>query len=257
MSVSSIAKHAEKLIADNSPAILTIVAVTGTLTTAFLTGKATFKAAEVIEHEKERLAIYKNSRHIEFKDEFKLVWKLYIPSAGSCLMTIVCVVGANRIGSRRAAAVAAAFSISEKAIAEYKDKVIERVGDVKEQKIRDEIAQDHVDRDPVGGREVIITGNGEVLCYDQFSGRYFKSAYETLKKAQNDINYKLISDDYASLSDFYDKIGLAPTAYSEEVGWRVETKLELEFSACLSEDQRPCISIGFHIAPVRDYYRVN
>lgn len=252
-----IAKAAEKLAIDNSPAILTALGVTGVLTTAYLTGKASFKAAYRIEDEQSQMNAHPSHYQLENKEKFLLIWKLYIPAIGTGVVTVVCIIGANRIGSRRAAALAAAFSISEKAFTEYEEKVIEKMGALKERGIHDEIAQDRVSRNPVGEREIIITGNGEVLCYDSFSGRYFESSMEELKKAQNDINYTILSDGYASVGDFYGKIGLSATAYSEEVGWKSDTKLELSFAGTLSEDQRPCIAIEFRAAPVRDYYRIH
>ena len=157
----------------------------------------------------------------------------------------------------RAAAVAAAYTISEKAFSEYKEKVVERLGTPKEQKIRDEVAQDRVTKNPPNERETIITGGGEVLCYEAFTGRYFKSDMETLKKAQNDLNYVMLNDGYASLSDFYNKIDLPTTSYSDEIGWTSDKLLELNFSTVLSDDGRPCISIDFMAAPVRDYYKLH
>ena len=79
---------------------------------------------------------------------------------------------------------------------------------------------------------------------------------ETLKKAQNDTNYQVLNDVYASLGDFYSRVGLARTSISEEVGWNSNKLLELEFSTTMSEDGRPCISIGFHVDPVRNYHKV-
>lgn len=254
MTLLDLAKKAEKLAVDNSPTILTVLGVTGVVTTAFLTGKASFKAANIIADEQYRLDLFEKSHPLEPKEKFILVWKAYIPAVGTGVLSIVCIVGANHIGSRRAAAVAAAYTISEKAFTEYKDKVVERMGAPKEQDLRDEIAQDRVNRNPSGERNIIVTGRGEVLCYDAFSDRYFESSMEELKKAQNDINYKILSEMYASLGDFYDKIGLASTSYSEEVGWTTDIPLELMLSGTLSEDQRPCISMDFRKAPIRDYH---
>ena len=254
MTLIDLAKKAEKLAVDNSPTILTVLGVTGVVTTAFLTGKASFKAANIISDEQYRLDLFEKSHPLEPKEKIILVWKAYIPAVGTGVISIVCIVGANHIGSRRAAAVAAAYTISEKAFTEYKDKVVERMGAPKEQDLRDEIAQDRIDRNSSGDRNIIVTGRGEVLCYDAFSDRYFESSMEELKKAQNDINYKILSDMYASLGDFYDKIGLASTSYSEEVGWTTDVPLELKLSGTLSEDQRPCISMDFRAAPIRDYH---
>ena len=257
MSFASFVKKAEKLIINNSPTILTAIGVTGTLTTAYFTGTASFKAAEVIRQARIDGDI-STDPHLEpdFKGDFKEVWKLYIPAAGTAILTIACIVCANRIGTRRAAAMATAYAISEKAFTEYKEKVVEKLGDTKEQRLRDELAQERIDRNPVGDREVIIAGSGQVLCFDEFTSRYFTSSMEELKKAQNEVNYKMLHDTFASLTDFYDEIGLAKTTYSDQVGWNCDMLLELRFSTTLSENDKPCISVGFRRDPVKDFYHL-
>ena len=257
MSFASLVKKAERLIISNSPTILTAIGVTGTLTTAYFTGSASFKAAEVIRQCRLEADISTDPKlEPDFKGDFKSVWKLYIPAAGTAILTIACIVCSNRIGTRRAAAMATAYAISEKAFTEYKEKVVEKIGDTKEQRLRDELAQDRIDRNPVGDREVIIAGSGQVLCFDEFTSRYFTSSMEELKKAQNEVNYKMLHDTYASLTDFYDEIGLAKTTYSDQVGWNCDMLLELRFSTCLSEDDKPCISVGFRRDPVKDFYHL-
>lgn len=254
MTLSNITNSVGKFTADNSPVLLTAVGVAGAITTAALTGKASYKAAQIIREAQDWEDMQEKSHPFETKEKINLVWTEFIPAAGVGVLTIVSIVGANRIGSRRAAAVAAAYSLSEKAFTEYKDKVYEKFGQKKEQNIRDEVAQDRVTRTP--GSEVVIIGDGEVLCFDSFSGRYFNSSMETLKKAQNDLNYRMLGDNYASLGDFYNLIGLPTTPYSEEVGWTSEKLLEVSFSTVLSEDQKPCISIEFAVEPVRGYYKL-
>ena len=58
---------------------------------------------------------------------------------------------------------------------EYQAKVVETLGEAKARKIKDEIAKDKVKNDPISNKEVIITGKGDMLCYDVLSGRYFKN----------------------------------------------------------------------------------
>lgn len=248
MTLTSLAKRLEKLMVDNSPVILTAIGVTGTLTTAFLTGKATIKACDVIDREE---------LWVDNKRAMKRVWKFYIPPASSAAVTIACIILANRIGNRRAAALAAVYAISEKAFDEYRMKVVEKIGEKRERSLRDEVAQDRITNNPVGTREVIITGVGDVLCYEVFTGRYFNSDMEALRKAENDINHEVLHNSYASLTDFYYKIGLRPTGNSDEVGWNADKMLELEFSATISDDGRPCISVDFVVAPVRHYNRLS
>lgn len=247
----------EKLVADNSPAILTAVGVTGTIATAILVGKATFRATELIIDEQAIQDLQELGHPLDSREKFELVWKLYIPPVATGTITIVSIVMANQVGTRRAAAVAAAYSLSEKAFTEYREKVLEKLGENKERAVRDELAQNRISKNPPVDREVVITGNGDVLCYEAYSGRYFQSNVEAIRKAENDINHTLLNDGYASLSDFYDKIGLPRTTASEEVGWKNDSLIELRFSTSLSGDGRPCISIDYRVEPIRNYYRFN
>jgi hypothetical protein len=246
--LNDVAHRAAKLAADNSPAILTALSVTGAVTTAYLTGKASFRAAQILAEE---------SPHLATKEKIDLTWRLYIPAVGTGLMTVGCIVAANRIGTRRAAAVAAAYTLSEKAFTEYREKIVEKLGDKKEQAFRDELAQDRVNRTPSATQQIVMVEGNSVLCFDAYTGRYFLSDMETLKKAQNDVNYKVLNEYYASLSDFYDKVGLPSTSMSDEVGWNSDRLLEVNFSTTLSDMSKPCIVLDFAVAPIRDYNRVH
>lgn len=249
MTLPILLKRLEKTVADNSPAILTGMAVVGTVTTAYLTGKATIKAVEIMHHEAEAQLI--DMYDFKPKYVFEKVWKLYIPAVTSAAFTCTAIVCANRIGTRRATALAAAYSISERAFDEYKEKVVEKFGQGKEREIHEELAQERAEK--AKNTEVIITGTGEVLCYDTITGRLFKSDMEKLRKAQNDLNEQLINNVYASLGDFYNLIGLPATPYSEEVGWNTDKLLEITFSSVLI-DGVPCIALEYSVSPVRDYW---
>ena len=242
----------EKLLTDNSPTILTAIGVAGSVTTAYLTGRATFKAAEVIRKQE----YYGEVLDLPVKEKIQLVWKLYLPAMGSAVLTVTAIIFANRIGTRRAAAMAAAYSLSERALTEYRDKVVEKLGEKKEQEVRDELAQDRVTKNPVGSREVIIAG-GSVLCFEVLTGRYFTSDIETLRRAQNDVNQRILHEGYASLNDFYELIGLPFTSISEELGWTSDANgmLSLEISAVLSDDNRPCLSVDYKTNPGRNYFK--
>lgn len=132
----------------NSPEILTALGVSGVVTTTYLTAKATFKASRVIEKEQERLDEQPKSHPLDNKEKAKLVWTLYVPSAISGAVTIVCIISSSRASGRRTAAAVTAYSISEKAFSEYKDKVAEQLTANKQQKILDEIAQDRINQTP-------------------------------------------------------------------------------------------------------------
>lgn len=260
MTLPMLAKRVETLIARNSPVILTGIGVAGTITTAYLAGTASFKAALILEDaqkSKWHSRPDNSSREdymLDAKEKAEMVWKLYIPAVTTATLTCAAIIGANRIGTRRAAAIAAAYQISERAFDEYKDKVVEKLGETAERQVRDEVAQERVEKNPPKNTEVIITGVGEVLCYDSITGRYFKSDMERLRKAQNDLNEKLINEVYASLTDFYELVNLPGTPYSNEIGWNTEKLLELDFSTTLSEGGVPCISVDYTPTPKPEYW---
>lgn len=260
MDFSGLLKRAGRFASDNSPAILTAVAVTGTVTTAYLTGKASFKAAEILREANEPFESnhpdYKTDP-VEFREAALLVWREYIPAATTGALTIAAVFALNHVGTKRTAALAAAYAISEKAFDEYKHKIVEKVGEKKERAYRTEIAQDRITNDPPPEDLVYLEGGRSQLCCDLFTGRYFMSDVETIRQAENQINYRLVHDYYASLTDFYEQIGLPKTTMSDDFGWNVDKMLDVEIDAVLTPSGKACVTIDFRVAPIRGFSRLS
>lgn len=252
--ITEVVRRLDKVASDNSPLILTAFGVTGVVATAYLTGKASIKAHEILKEDYNTSTV---DRVITKREKFELVWKLYIPAVGVGSFTIVSIIMANRVGTRRAAAMASAFAISERAFDEYKEKVVEQVGKNKEEKIRADVQQDRVTKNPPTAENVIVTGGGAVLCKDAWSGRYFQSDMETIKKAQNDTNHELLNQGYASLSEFYNRLGLENTKESDNVGWNSDDKLEVFFTTAISDKQEPVLVMDFSVAPIRNFFRTH
>lgn len=251
MNLHSIVRTAGKSMLDNAPAIMTGMAVAGTISTAVLTGKAAYKASVVLEDYKEGL------EEITTKEKLELTWHLYLPAAVSGASTIALIVGAHTTLSKRHAAVIGAYSIAETAMKEYREKVVEVLGESKETKLREEIAKERLERDPVTNSQVIITGLGDQLCYDVLTGRYFRSDIEKIRRAQNDINQKVINEGNASQNDFYALIGLESTGMGEDLGWTTDNMMDIFFSTHLSSEGQACLSLEYHSTPVRDYWKIS
>lgn len=250
MQLNDLLSNIQKTIKANSPEILTALGVSGVVTTAYLTAKASFKAGQVIQKEELQEGISWNANQ-RFKERTKLVWKLYIPAGVSGALTIVCIIGSTKTNARRTAAAVTAYSITERAFTEYKEKVVEQVGKGKEQKLRDEIAQSKVS-EPAGSKEVVIVGGGQVLCCELYTMRYFRSDMEKLRRAENDLNAIIISQFYVALEEFYDLIGLPYTSVSGKMGWDSNKLVKLEFSTVLSPDGEPCIAFDYnYVKPIR------
>lgn len=261
LNLSKVAKNMQHTLGKYSPQILTGIGVAGMITTVVLAVKATPKALELIEDKKEEL----DAGKLTVVDTVKTAWKPYVPAAITGILSTVCIIGGNAVGTRRTAALAAAYKISETALHEYKDAIVETVGEEKAKEVKEKIAQNKLDKNPVVEKQIIVTNKGTFLCYDSLSGRYFQSDIETIRKAQNDINDYLFSEDYASLNMFYDFLGLEHTRLGAELGWKIDSgTLQIEFDSTLASDKSqgiapgtPCLVLDYNVAPKYEFDRMS
>lgn len=253
-------KNIKSSLSKKSPEILTGIGIAGMITTTVLAVKATPKALDLIAAAEEEKSVYDEANDdwktipLTAKETIKATWKCYLPSVVTCTASVACLIGASSVNAKRNAALATAYALSETALKEYKEKVIETIGEKKSKNIDEAIAKDRIEKNPISKNEIFITGDGDTICYDSISGRYFTSNIDKLKKIENELNRRLIDEMYISLDDFYDEIGLAHTKLGNQLGWNVDRGLiELHFSAQLAENDRPCIVVDYHIAPYYDY----
>lgn len=267
--LSRIARGVRTAMKKHSPEILTGIGIAGTITTTVMAVRATPKALKLLKEAEERYLASSTSYASKgdwvdnegnqvqiFKpwEKVRIAWKCYIPAAITGGLSIACLIGASSVNVRRNAALATAYTLSESALKEYQEKVIETIGDKKEQAVRDAVAKDKIDQNPVTNREVIITERGNTLCYDVISGRYFKSDIDKLKKAENELNRQMRDGMYISLNEFYYEIGLNSTSIGDDLGWDIDNGyIDLNFSSQLADDGTPCLVINYQVAPKYNY----
>lgn len=252
--LSTIFKDVRMAASKRSPEILTALGIAGMLTTTVLAVKATPRACKIVEAEKTQRS---EDEPITKRDVVKLTWKCYIPATITCVTSVACLIGANSVNAKRNAALATAYKLSETALLDYKEKVIETIGEKKEQAVRDKVAEEHVKQNPVVNNEIIITGNGNSRFFDVISGRRFTSDIERLRKIENQLNKRMYGEMYVSLNEFYDEIGLEHTLTGDQLGWNIDRGLiDLEFSAQIDDDGVPCIVVNYGVAPKYDFARL-
>lgn len=252
-----------KAVDQNSPTILTGLAVTGFITTIVLVVKAVPKAEKALE--KRANAIKKAEAELE-GDELKEkkteitveavkeIAPAVIPPIVTGATAIACCIGSNSVNLRRQAVLSAAYNVAQSTLAEYKDKLPEIVGKGKAEKVMDAIAEDHVRKNPPSDNQIIITGDGECLCYDDYSGRYFKSNPEKIREAVNDVNAELMSYMYVSLNDFYRKIGLATIKLGDDLGWNINNgQFSVKYTSTLTDNNTPCLVLEYDTEVRTDY----
>lgn len=209
--LSRIVNSMRTSVSRHSPEILMAIGITGMVTTTVLAVKATPKAIRLIEERKNELDV----ESLTPVETVKTAWKCYIPAVISGATSVACFIGSHSVNARRNAALAAAYKLSETAFSEYREKVVETIGQKKERVVRDRVSEKQVKENPVSKTEVIVTGKGQTLFFEPLSSRYFYSDLEKIKRAENKLNKDIITDPFdagITVNDFYDEIGIPPTA---------------------------------------------
>ena len=257
--VTKFLNSAKKAVTKHSPEILTGVGIAGMVTTVVLAVKATPKAMELIEEERikklnesDESTPVKNSNEILTPIEtIKVAWKPYIPAAVTGVASIACIISANSVHVKRNAALMTAYQLSTTALSDYREKVVETIGEKKEATVRDKVAKKKIKESPVNNSTIIMTGKGNTLIYDSHSDRYFRSDIDKIRNAVLDLNERMVNGNemYISLNDFYDEIGLKHTEIGDSVGWRIDKgRIDVRYSAQLTDDNEPCIVLD-HLMP--------
>lgn len=231
----------------HSPSILTGIGIAGMAGAVIFAVRATPKAKEDIEAKKKEL----NKEKLNVGETIAASWKRYIPPAITFVASAGCLIGANSANTRRNAALAAAYSLSETALAEYRDKVKEVVGETKEESIRADIARDRMAADPPKSSEIIVTGKGETNFRESITQRYFKSDIEKVRKIENDLNRQMRSYNTISMNEVLYAFG-CPSNHRvlNDIGWDIDKHpLEFVFTPVMTDEVGVCIEIDYRYLP--------
>lgn len=247
MKIETLLKTSVSLLREHSPLILTSTAVAGVVSTAVLAARATPKAQQIVWDAES------GGDKATAIDLVKLTWKPYLPAVLSGGATIAAIIALHTTHHKRNAALIGLYALTERSFQEYRDSV-EEVADGKVvDKIKERVAE-KVFEDPEEYEDVTYDpGQGEVLFYESYTGRYFKSNTESVKYAQNKVNHTIINHMYASLNDYYTELGLDPTQLGEDVGWNTDYLIEIELTAVLTPEGKPAVMLGFANKPKLGY----
>ena len=262
--IKQVLKAGDMLMKKHSPEILIGIGIATGITAGISAVMATPKALTLIEEEKRarRKEAMSNSidgmsyepEPITKLDIVELTWKAYLPSVALAGLSIMSIISSNRISSRRTAALAAAYSLSETAFSEYKDKVAETIGEKKANVIEEKVAQDQIKKYPMIPEGIEETGHGNFLFLDPKSGRYFRSSKEFIDRVMVKLNSQLMNEMWVPLNDLYNELGIRTTELGRDLGWNIDSGyLDLRFSSQIATDGTPCLVLEYGVAPRYDY----
>ena len=236
----------------HSPEILMGVGVVGVVATTVTACRATMKLNDILDEcEETRDKIKSVQENPAYDDRYSdedaqkdltinyvqtgvKIAKLYAPSVALGVLSVGCLVGSHSVMQKRNAALSAAYLTVDKSFKEYKQRVIDRVGEEVEKEIRygikaEEVVETVTDED---GNETTVTETVKVMNPNLYSdyARFFDEASPYWQK---DPEYNLVflkaQQQYANdllrakgrlfLNDVYDMLGIEKTKAGQIVGW--------------------------------------
>lgn len=250
INLPGVMKNIELGLKKHSPQILIGFGVAGMVGATVLAVAVTPKAMKLIEEKKEE----EGKDHLTPLETVQTTWKCYIPTAIMTLASAGCIIGSCTISTRRYAALGAAYKVIATGYNEYKNKVVETVGEEKAKEINTKVSQEQIKNNPPQKQNIILTGKGDILCLESLTHRYFRSSVNEIKRAVNEINKRIFHELYVQLNDFFDELGLPGTVLGSELGWNSKgILLDVDFTSELSYDNEPVLVINYNILPRDDY----
>lgn len=247
----------------NAPTILTFFGVLGLAKTAQLSYEAGVKGKDIMERKRKDMRDVhpkdKEAKRAVMKETVKEMAPVLAPPFFMGLVSAGCIIGSNRVSNKRIAAWSAAYSLTETALKDHKRKSEEVLGEAKVQKITEALAKEKVENNPppLNDTQIIMTGNGDVLCYDSYSGRYFRSNAQKIGSAINKLSHDVQSQNYVSLNEFWDELGLDNLPMGNDFGWNAEDlirgQLPVHVTAILTPDSQPCLCVDYDLYLRTDY----
>lgn len=252
-----------KFLGKNRPTILTAIGIVGMAATAVLayksypavTDKLNDKADEVYEMEgrdqltkTEKVQVYA-----------KTLWPTFAIGGISAGMIAL---GLND-QVKRTSALATAYYLSESTLKEYQEKVIEEIGERKEQAIRDKVAVSKMEKTEPVNQTIVYTEGSQPWIYDTFTNVFFRMNYEKYRRIIAEATNLMITQDFISVEELYYmlQVKLPEGKNWHLLGWaarngRSNLKDYYRETLAMREingESVPCMIVEWQIDPKYDY----
>lgn len=233
------------------PEILTGLGIGGFLTAIGLAVTATPKANKAIDK-----AEQEKGEPLTKTETVKAAWKYYIPTAAAAACSTACVIGSTVVDSKRVAALAALYQLTEDNLKDLREHATEMFGKQKENALVTETATKKVADTVLADQVLATTKYGDVIFYDPWSGRFFGCNQDRVEKAKNAVNLRLTGVDFVSLNEFYDELDLPNTQLGNYMGFtsKFGEHMDITYGYGPTGDGRSCTVLDFDIFP-GDVYR--
>ena len=241
----------------NRAEILTFCSVVGLWTAIVTTYKAAPRAQEILRIRGEDFRDtdpkdHKTKRTIAL-ETIRDLTPVIAPPIIAGAVTTGCIIGSNSVQRNRLATLSAAYTFADARLRDYKTKMNETLGDSKAQRVREAISKEHLKNNPLTEKTAIIaTGLGDQLCFDEYTAKYFYCSAEAIGQAMLKLSYRLQSEMWIDLNEFYDEIRLPMCKMGNDLGWSIDDsdkgRIPVYYTAILDDYNRPCLCVQFDVS---------
>lgn len=241
----------------HSPEILMITGAIGVVASAVMACKATTKVQGILEDAKSQIdTVHKFAEDKDMnesgrytqedaKKDLAIIYlqtgvkfvKLYAPSVIFGALSLTSMLASNNILKKRNVALAAAYATVDKSYKEYRNRVIERFGEVVDKELRYNIKSQKIEetiKDEETGKEKKVKKNVDVVETDDIFGSPYAKIFDDgcrgwekdpemnlmfLRAQQQYANDLLVTRGHLFLNEVYDMLGIERTRAGQVVGW--------------------------------------
>lgn len=244
----------------NKNLFLGVASMIGVCATAYFTHRSTLKAEEIIKNKK----LNKEDK----KEIIKETYKVYIPAIVAGGATVCCIASNMIINKQIQAGLIAAGGL----LAKNHQKVLDKIKDVYGQEALDTIKND-IAVESLSEKESMAEDNNapeivvnefpftylgkddsanKLLFYDSFSDRWFWARLAEVISAEYHLNRKFAIDGCATLSNFYEFLGLEIYSSDSYRGWEIDDHryvIDFDNEECTDEGGNKYYYISATVTP--------
>lgn len=243
-----------KLIYKNAPELLAGSGIACFIVSTIVAVKVTPKAHDILEEKKAEMQV----EELPVMETVKSVGKLYLPAIASGVAGICFISASVAENNKRYLTLSTSYELLREAAYTYRDKVVETIGERKEKRIREEIAQDKVNENPPKENTIFLTNGGNTLFKDDLTGQYFRHDITKVKTLAIDLGNKELNDGYVGVDEWLSTLGLEIPTTMKGLGWSLSDQgkaVTVSFHAvqAKSYNDEPCLVLDYNPLPVSDY----
>lgn len=200
--------------------ILSVASAVGVVATGVLSARGGIKAEKILSEE-DVFSFSERTNTVtmpapKWKKAVKLIPAL-LPPVLTAAGTIALIFFNDAQNRQAQAALAGAYALMAKKLADYKAEVKDIFGEEADRKVEDTIAVKRLEDNDILAEE---HAEDAKLWYDHFSERWFWATGEEVSDAEFFANRIFRIRGYLTLNDFYNLVpGLSPIPEGDEIGW--------------------------------------